>query len=103
MPLKTKLLNTVQYTYSQWELIVKKQQLLETYPNRWFPNDDIKEEYLKRIEKKSHKEIRYLLRHFLLPTAGLFGDEHKLKHLLSLPRQEKARRLDEVEFFRRLL
>ena len=103
MPVKTKLVDTTEYDFSQWDSIVKKGQLRDTYPNRWFPNEHIKEEYIRQVSKKSDNEIRYLLRNFLLPQAGLCGDRHILKNLLSLKKNEFERWLDKVEFLRRLL
>jgi restriction system protein len=68
----------------------------KVFPNSCFPTEDHRKEYADTIAQWPEKEVRDLIRQFLIPTCNLGCDDDRFVREISHPRE------DDSEYFRRL-
>lgn len=68
-----------------------------------FATDAHREEYLSSIESRPSREVRYLISLFLIDGGSLGYDKYLLDWLLSLPRDQFEKMLEDSEFLKRLM
>jgi restriction system protein len=90
-------------TLEEWLTAIRSRDSGRKYvmPDYAFPTDAHRDEYLASITKRDEKDIRDLIRRFLVP-AGHLGVDTQLREAL-LERGDPFLEAETVEFFRRLL
>jgi len=70
-----------------------------------FPNDNIKDQYLKDINTRSNYEVKKLIKKFLIPSCSLGTDNFSLYYILYLSENDKEKFKEHMgfEYYRRLV
>lgn len=93
------------YHLGEWlKLMESKESKNILFIDYMFPNDDIREEYLKTINNRSEDEVISLLRRFLIPSGYLGIDKLSLYTLLECAKNDKKKfvTLTKIEYYKRL-
>ena len=69
-------------TLKQWLKLMNGQPSSKPFINYMFPSEEIKNEYLDSIEKRTDEEIMNLLSHFLITSGSLGTDNSQFDTLL---------------------
>jgi restriction system protein len=101
--MSNKVIDTTNSSYEEWESLFFSKKYDHIFPNMCFPNEAIKEEYLRVIKTKSDLEIREILRKFLIKSTILGSDHQVLKYLLKLNNDELKTKIEKVEYFNRIV
>src|SRR5579871_5194314 len=79
---------------NEWLAAIREKKNI--FPNFCFPSDAHRKEYATTISQKSDREVRDLIRQFLIPTCNLGSDDRSFAREIARPSE-----LD-LEYFRRL-
>lgn len=100
--------NVVDYTkisLDEWLNLIYSSQDEDLLLNYMFPNEVVRDEYLKTIHNRSDEEVINLLRKFLIPSGSLGKDEFSMINLIFSMKNDKERfyKLMKMEYYKRLV
>lgn len=87
----------------EWLKIIFSRNPFKVYPNNCFPTDEMKEEYLFKIQERSEEEVENLIRKFLV-HSGYYGmDKYHIKNLLTYYKgNDLVEKIKSNEYWRRI-
>lgn len=91
------------FSYAEWSKHIFSEDPHLLFPNMHFPNREVEKEFLSNVKDFPEKDVKFILRAFLIKNNRLQADNENLKWLISQGKFELEEMLDKSEYYRRNL
>jgi len=98
------IIDGTKLSLNEWLKVLFSKKVSRLSPNKCFPTDKMRDEYLSTIHDRTEEEVRSLLRWFLIRSGYLGLDQLRIEWIKKTwDRSTLIRKIKTIEYFRRLL